>query len=123
MRHPGSFGIRVLNLRLPPGKVQDARGHPATVEGRRAGMNRAPYRLYYAVAVVSCVRVVCPGSEGLGGRTHRLSQGRLSLLSKQQLAAGDPHVGVDSRHVRRRDVATGGEVTAAFNDLGQAALS
>ena len=28
-------------------------------EGRRAGMNRAPDRLYHAVAVVLCVRVVC----------------------------------------------------------------
>lgn len=69
-------------------------------EGRRAGMNRAPDRLYHAVAVVLCVRVVCtlaendvagvlqgsgevasrtgldPGSEGPAGRTHRLSQGR-----------------------------------------------
>ena len=30
------------------------------------------------------------GSEGPAGRTHRLSQGRLSLLSEQQLAVGRP---------------------------------
>ena len=32
-------------------------------EGRRAGMNRAPDRLYHAVAVVLCVRVVCTLAE------------------------------------------------------------
>jgi len=32
-------------------------------EGRRAGMNRTPDRLYHAVAVVLCVRVVCTLAE------------------------------------------------------------
>ena len=32
-------------------------------EGRRAGMNKAPDRLYHAVAVVLCVRVVCTLAE------------------------------------------------------------
>jgi hypothetical protein len=32
-------------------------------EGRRPGMNRAPDRLYHAVAVVLCVRVVCTLAE------------------------------------------------------------
>jgi hypothetical protein len=83
-------------------------------EGRRAGMNRAPDRLYHAVAVVLCVRVVCTLAEndvagvpsGIRGSRVENQPGprvrsarrpytspepcRLSLLSKQQLAMGRP---------------------------------
>ena len=83
-------------------------------EGRRAGINRAPDRLYHAVAAVLCVRVVCTLAEndvagvpsGIRGSRVENQPGprvrrarrpytspelcRLSLLSKQQLAMGRP---------------------------------
>jgi len=46
-------------------------------------MNGVPDRLYRAVAVILSVPA---------GRTHRLSQDRLSLLSERQLAMGPTHM-------------------------------